>query len=70
MIWGVNSSHSIIVECSKGKQTYPHSHSLKNQILRYVHSIGYNNIYYLTLNGKGIAIIKKGGDEIPIRDGL
>jgi hypothetical protein len=49
--------HSIIVECSKGKQTYLHSLSLKNQILRYVHPITYNNIYFLTLCGKGIAII-------------
>ena len=57
IIWGVNSSHSIIVECRKGKQTYPHFLSLKNQILRYAYSIAYNNIYYLSLCGKGIAII-------------
>ncbi len=57
MVWGVNSIHSIIIEYCKGKQTNLHFPSLKNQILRYVHSIGYNNIYYLTLCGKGIAII-------------
>ncbi len=57
MLRCVNSSHSIIAERCKGKQTYLHPLSLENQILRYVHSIAYNNIYYLTLCGKGIAII-------------
>ncbi len=57
IIWFVNSDHSIIVECSKGKQTYLHSLSLKNQILRYIHYIAYNNICFLTLYGKGLAII-------------
>ncbi len=56
MVWSVNSSHSIIAEHYKGKQTYPHSPSLRNQSLRHIHSIGYNNIYYLTLCGKRIAI--------------
>ncbi len=37
MLRCVNSSHSIIVERCKGKQTYPHSHSLRNQILRIKH---------------------------------
>ncbi len=40
----------------KGKQTYPPPPSLENQLLRHVHSIAYNNIYYLTLCGKRIAI--------------
>ncbi len=53
----LNSDHSIIVERSKGKQTYLHSISLKNQILRYVHYIAYNNICFLKIYGKGIAII-------------
>ena len=54
----LNSDHSIIVEYCKGKQTYLHSLSLKNKILRYVHPIAYNNIYSLTLCGKGIALHK------------
>ncbi len=45
MVWCVNSSHSIIAERCKGKQTNLHSLSLKNQILRHVHSIGYNNMF-------------------------
>ncbi len=57
MVWDVNSSHSIIAEHCKGKQTNLHSHSLRNQTLRHIYSIGYNNIYSLTLCGKGIAII-------------
>ncbi len=57
IIWRVNSDRSIIVEYCKGKQTYLHSLSLKNQILRYIPSIAYNNIYSLTLCGKEIAII-------------
>ena len=58
VVWGVNSSHSIIAEYCKGKQTYPPSHSLRNQTLRHIHSIGYNNIYSLTLCGKEIALYK------------
>jgi hypothetical protein len=57
VVWCVNFDHSIIAERCKGKQTNLHSHSLRNQSLRHVHYIGYNNIYYLTLNGKRIAII-------------
>ncbi len=57
MVWGVNSSLSIIVEYCKGKQTNLHSHSLRNQTLRHIHSIAYNNIYSLTPCGKGIAFI-------------
>lgn len=49
--------HSIIVECCKGKQTNLDSLSQNNQILTHIHPIAYNNIYSLTLNGKGIAII-------------
>ncbi len=56
-VWCVNFDHSIIVENCKGKQTYLHSLSLKNQTLRHIHSIDYNNTYYLTLNGRRIAII-------------
>ncbi len=59
IIWCVNSDRSIIVECSKGKQTYLHSLSLNNQILRYIHYIAYKNICFLTLYGKGIAIFKR-----------
>ncbi len=61
MVWGVNSSHSIIIENCKGKQPNLHSHSLKNQTLRHIHSIAYNNIYYLTPCGKGIAITTNDG---------
>jgi hypothetical protein len=46
-----------MVEYCQGKQTYLHSFSLKNKILRHGHSIAYKNIYSLTLNGKGIAIV-------------
>ncbi len=48
---------SIIVEYCKGKQTYLHSLSLNNKILRHRHSIAYKNIYSSALNGKGIAIV-------------
>ncbi len=57
IIWCANSDRSIIVECIKGKQTYISLPLTKKQILRYVHFIAYNNIYSLTLCGKGIATI-------------
>ncbi len=57
VIWCINPNHSIIVEHCKEKQTYLHFPLLKNQILRHVYFIAYNNIYSLTLCGKGIAII-------------
>jgi hypothetical protein len=63
VVWYVNSDHSIIVEYCKEKQTYLHFLSLKNQILRHVHSTAYNNIYYLSFNGKEIAITSNGQME-------
>ncbi len=57
IIWCVNSGHSNIAECCKEKETYSHSLSLKNQILRHRHSIAYNNIYFSTLSGKEIAFL-------------
>jgi hypothetical protein len=59
IIWCVNSDHSIIVECSKGKQTYLHSLSLKNQIPKHRHFIAYNNIYSLTLMARELQLLRR-----------